>query len=90
VELLFPLLLLAVFWVLLIRPQQKRRKEQQEMVASVSVGDNVVTIGGLHGHVVAVDADFMDLEVTADSDVVLRFERSALGRIVHDTPPAEG
>jgi preprotein translocase subunit YajC len=89
VELLFPLLLLAVFWVLLIRPQQKRRKEQQEMVASVKVGDDVVTIGGLHGHVVGVDDASMDLEVTADSDVVLRFERSALGRIVRETPATE-
>lgn len=88
-ELLFPLLLLAVFWVLLIRPQQKRRKEQQQMVSSVAVGDDVVTIGGLHGRVVAVSDQYMDLEVTADSDVVLRYERTALGRIVRDEPTTE-
>jgi preprotein translocase subunit YajC len=86
VELLFPLLLLAVFWALLIRPQQKRRKEQQAMVSSLNVGDDVVTIGGLHGRVVAVSDQYMDLEVTADSDVVLRYERTALGRIVRDEP----
>lgn len=83
--------LFAVFWLLLIRPQQKRRKEQQQMVASLAVGDDVVTIGGLHGRVVAVDDATMDLEVTADLDVVLRFERTALGRIVRDpTPTTEG
>jgi preprotein translocase subunit YajC len=85
-ELLFPLLLLVVFWVLLIRPQQKRRKDQQAMVSSVEVGDDVITIGGLHGRVVAVGDAYMDLEVTADSDVVLRYERQALQRIVRDAP----
>jgi preprotein translocase subunit YajC len=89
VELLPLLALFAVFWLLLIRPQQKRRKEQQAMVASLAVGDDVVTIGGLHGRVVAVDEASMDLEVTADSDVVLRFERSSLGRIIRDTPATE-
>jgi preprotein translocase subunit YajC len=90
VELLPLVALFAVFWFLLIRPQQKRRKEQQEMVASLQVGDDVVTIGGLHGRVVAVDEVSMDLEVTAESDVVLRFERTALGRIIRDAPTAEG
>lgn len=88
-ELLPLLALFAVFWLLLIRPQQKRKKEQQAMVASLTVGDDVVTIGGLHGRVVAVDEVSMDLEVTADSDVVLRFERSSLGRIIRDTPATE-
>jgi preprotein translocase subunit YajC len=90
VELLFPLLLLVLFWVLLIRPQQKRRKDQQQMVSSLTIGDDVVTVGGLHGRVVAVSDQHMDLEVTADSDVVLRFERTALGRIVRDEPVGEG
>jgi preprotein translocase subunit YajC len=90
VELLPLIALFAVFWLLLIRPQQKRRKEQQAMVASLKAGDDIVTIGGLYGRVVAVDETTMDLEVTADSDVVLRFERSSLGRIVAaDTPPTD-
>lgn len=89
-ELLPLLALFAVFWLLLIRPQQKRRKEQQAMVTSLQVGDDVVTIGGLHGRVVAVDEASMDLEVTAESDVVLRFERSSLGRIIRDAPATEG
>ncbi len=89
-ELLPLLALFAVFWLLLIRPQQKRRKEQQAMVASLQVGDDVVTVGGLYGRVVAVDEATMDLEVTAESDVVLRFERSSLGRIIRDAPATEG
>jgi preprotein translocase subunit YajC len=82
--LLLPLLFLAVLYMLLIRPQQKRRKEQQQMVSSLQVGDDIVTIGGLHGRVIGLGDKTMDIEVTADSDVVLRFERGSLGRVVRD------
>jgi preprotein translocase subunit YajC len=82
--LLLPLLFLAVLYLLLIRPQQKRRKQQQQQVSALQVGDDIVTIGGMHGRVVALTDATMDLEVTADSDVVLRFERASLGRVVPD------
>jgi preprotein translocase subunit YajC len=87
--LLLPLLLLAVFYVLLIRPQQKRRKEQQQMVSTLAVGDDVVTIGGLHGRVIGLEDTTMDLAVDADETTVMRFERSSLGRIVRDEPQTE-
>ncbi len=85
--LLLPIAFLAVLYLLLIRPQQKRRKEQEQMVRSVGVGDDVVTIGGLHGRVVALGDTSMDIAVDADEDVIVRYERSALGRIV-DEPAA--
>jgi preprotein translocase subunit YajC len=87
--LLIPLLFLAVLYVLLIRPQQKRRKDQQRMISALEVGDDIVTIGGLHGHVVSLTDATMDLQVTADSDVVLRFERSSLARVLRDETAAE-
>lgn len=87
-ELLLPLAFLAVLWVLLIRPQQKQRKAQEAARTSLAVGDDVVTIGGLHGRVVDLPRDdAMDLLVCPGEDdaddVVLRYERAALGRIVH-------
>jgi len=82
--LLLPIAFLAVLYLLLIRPQQKRRKEQEQMVRSVGVGDDVVTIGGLHGRVVALGDTSMDIAVDADEDVIVRYERSALGRIVDE------
>lgn len=85
-SLLLPLVFLAVLYLLLIRPQQKRRKEQQEMVRSLAVGDDIVTIGGLHAQVVALSDSTMDVTVDADGDNVMRFERSSLGRIVRDEP----
>jgi preprotein translocase subunit YajC len=84
--LLLPIAFLAVLYLLLIRPQQKRRKEQEHMVRTLEVGDDVVTIGGLHGRVVALSDTAMDIAVDADEDVIVRYERSALGRIVTDEP----
>jgi preprotein translocase subunit YajC len=81
--LLLPLLFLVVLYMLLIRPQQRRQKEQQRMVAELQVGDDVVTVGGLHGRVKALTDDTMDLEVDADG-TVLRYQRTALGRVVRD------
>jgi preprotein translocase subunit YajC len=52
----FPLLLMfALFYFLLIRPQQKRQKAVQQMQSDLKKGDRVVTIGGLHGFVDAID-----------------------------------
>ncbi len=87
--LLLPLVFLVILYVLLIRPQQKRRKEHQRMVQEVSVGDDIVTIGGLHGRILALGDDTMDIAVDADEDVVMRYERSSLGRIVADEPADE-
>lgn len=79
-----PLLLLAFLYLLLIRPQQRRRREQQRLLGSIVVGDLIVTIGGLHGEVVALDGDTVDLGITYDEDdapdVVVRFDRSSIAR----------
>ena len=79
-----PLLLLAFLYLLLIRPQQRRRREQERLLGSLAVGDLVVTIGGLHGEVVALDGTTIDLGVTYDEDdvpdVVVRFDRSSVAR----------
>ena len=85
--LLIPLLFLVVLWFLLIRPQQKRQKEHQQLVRNLEVGDAVVTISGLHGEVVAMTDDTVDLEVT--DDVVLRFQRGSVGSVVRDDEPSE-
>ena len=85
--LLLPIAFLAVLYLLLIRPQQKRRKQQEHMVRTMKVGDDIVTIGGLHGRIVALSDDSMDIAVDADEDVILRYERASLARIVPDDVP---
>jgi preprotein translocase subunit YajC len=83
-----PLVFLAVLYLLLIRPQQKRRKEQQQMIRDLQVGDDIVTISGLHGRIVGLSDDTMDLTVDAEGENILRFERGSLARIVHSTSDA--
>ena len=78
---ILPLFLVLMYFVM-IRPQRKRQQEHQRMISDLGIGDDVVTIGGLHGTVVALDEETMDLEVT--DDIVVRFQRSSVARVVSD------
>ncbi|MCD6419319.1 MAG: preprotein translocase subunit YajC [Synergistetes bacterium] len=74
---LLPLILIfAVFYFLLIRPQQKQKKRHQEMISSLSKGDKVVTIGGIWGEVKEIKGDSFILEI-ADG-VKIRVLKSAI------------
>jgi len=61
---------------MMIRPQQKRDRERREMLSALRVGDNVVTIGGLHGRITALREDIINLEVS--DDLQLTFSRMAV------------
>ena len=66
-----------IFYFLLIRPQNKRRKEHQELVSSLNKGDEVVTAGGVVGTITKVEDDFVKVQV---SDAVeMRIQKSAVG-----------
>ncbi|MGH8206499.1 MAG: preprotein translocase subunit YajC, partial [Steroidobacteraceae bacterium] len=54
----------AIFYFLLIRPQQKRMKDQQAMLSRLSTGDEVVTTGGILGRITEVGDSFITLEIT--------------------------
>ncbi len=64
--LLMMVVFIAIFYFLLIRPQQKKAKDHQAMIAKLSVGDEVVTSGGILGRVTDVGDTFVTLEI-ADS-----------------------
>jgi len=57
------ILMFAVFYFLLIRPQQKKQRQQQDMLKSLKVGDRVVTTGGLYGTIVAGGDHVVKLEI---------------------------
>jgi len=57
--------MLLIFYFLLIRPQSKRQREQEKMLAALGKGDRVVTAGGLHGLVVGSEKDVLTLEIAA-------------------------
>jgi preprotein translocase subunit YajC len=67
----------AFMWFILIRPQRKEEKRRQELVASMRPGNQVVTIGGLHGEVVAVGEGTVDLKVGKDG-TVMTFNKGAI------------
>jgi preprotein translocase subunit YajC len=91
--LLLPLVFLAVLYILLIRPQSKRRKELLRVNSSLRRGDLVATVGGVHGEVQDLDDRTVDLGVAYDAegkiDVVIRFDRSAIVRVI-ERAGAEG
>lgn len=65
-----------VFYFFMIRPQQKKQKDQKKFISEIKKGDAIVTIGGVHGKVFAHDDDTITLEV--DKSTKIKFERSAI------------
>ncbi len=80
VQLLPLVLIFAVFWFLIIRPQTKRAKQHREMVAALKAGDEIVTQGGLLGRVVAVNDAFLTVEIA--NQVQVRVQRHMVGTIM--------
>jgi preprotein translocase subunit YajC len=70
--------MILIFYFLFIRPESKRRKEKEAVMAGLKKNDKVVTIGGLHGTVVEVEGEEVVLLVDAKKDVKLRFRRTAV------------
>ena len=78
---LLPLILMfAIFYFLLIRPQQKRQRAVQQMQANLKKGDKIVTIGGLHGIIDSVDGD--KVVIRAGDGSRLTYDRSAVREVV--------
>ena len=72
-------LVFVIFYFLIIRPQNKKQKQMQQMIAGVKKGDKVVTIGGIHGVVVSVKDSTVVLKV--DDGTRIEFSKSALASI---------
>ena len=73
-------LIMGVFYFLLIRPQQKKMKDHQEMLKKVSKGDTIITSGGLIGKVVKV-IDDNELQVEMGDNIRLRVLRSGIADV---------
>ena len=74
------LLIFLIFYMLMIRPQQKRLKEHQAAIAAVKKGDDVVTAGGIRGRVTKVTDDEAEVEIA--QGVRVRVIKSTLSQIV--------
>lgn len=78
---LLPLIIIVViFWFLLIRPQMKRNKQHRELVANLSVGDEVVSAGGILGRITEVGDSFVTLE--AAQGVSMKLQKHSISQVV--------
>ncbi len=79
-SLLFPILILVLFYFLFIRPQQKRMKEHRQMVSELKEGDEVVTNGGLAGEITDVGDSFVTVSVAQGVEV--RVQKQAISSLL--------
>ena len=79
-QLLFFGAIFAIFYFLLIRPQQKQRREREQVLRNLKKGDRVVTTGGLHGTIVGLNENSVILRIA--DQVKVEVDRSAVGRVV--------
>ena len=87
-SLIFIVLLIVVFWLLFIRPQSKRAKEEQQFRNELKKGDRVVTIGGFHGKITEVKDTTVMLSIAPNMEVEI--EKTALVKDSSSVGQAQG
>jgi preprotein translocase subunit YajC len=78
-QLIFLVAMVAVFWLLIFRPQQQRAKRQREMMSALKVGDEIVTVGGIFATIVEV-GERLRVQVLDGSE--LEIARQAVGQVL--------
>jgi len=73
-------IIIAIFYLLIIRPQSKKRKETERMLSALKKGDRIVTIGGIYGTIQTVKESTIIIKV--DDNVKLEFSRSSVSNVV--------
>ncbi|MCX6170697.1 MAG: preprotein translocase subunit YajC [Ignavibacteriales bacterium] len=72
----------AIFYFMIIRPQQKRAKDQKAMLEAVQKGDKVVLTGGMHGSIAGLEDKTVLVDV--GNNVKIKFERTAIAAVIKD------
>ena len=73
---IFMVLMFAMFYFLIIRPQRKRQQEHQALLASLNVGDKIITIGGIHGVIESMKEDSVLIKL--ESGATVRMSRASI------------
>ncbi|HET8811020.1 MAG TPA: preprotein translocase subunit YajC [Gaiella sp.] len=87
-QLILLLAMLVLLWVLLIRPQRARQRQQQDLLSNVDPGDEIITVGGLYGIVQEIDEED-DLIVEIADAVHVRIARRAVAGVVKPDDEAD-
>ncbi len=80
-------LIIGIFYLMIIRPQQKRTKEREALLSQIKKGDKVITAGGVHAKVIAVEDKTMLIEIA--DNVKVKIERSSIS-VVNKVGEVEG
>lgn len=70
----------AIFYFMIIRPQQKRAKEREKLLANIEKGDKIITSGGVHATIVGLEEKTVLIEIAPN--VKIKIERSAIGSVI--------
>jgi preprotein translocase subunit YajC len=81
---LLPLLLIPVLYFVMIRPQQRRQKQWQQMLASIKSGDRVTTAGGIRGIILSIKDDVIVIKVAPDG-IKMEVAKSAIAAVTTDS-----
>jgi preprotein translocase subunit YajC len=74
--------LFALFWLVLVRPQRRRSNAQESLIASLEEGDEIVSAGGLYGTIVEIEGDTLHVEIA--EGLVVRMARNAVVGLVEE------
>lgn len=80
ITMLLPLLLIPVLYLVMIRPQQKRQKQWQQMLSSIKTGDKVTTAGGIRGTIISIKDDAIIIKVAPDG-VKMEVAKNAIASV---------
>jgi len=81
------IILFAIFYFLLIRPQQKKAKEHREMIANLKKGARIVSSGGIYGTIQSIDDTTIGLEIA--EKVKIKISRGNVAAVITDNEPAQ-
>lgn len=76
-----------LFYFMIIRPQQKRLKDQEKLVNSLQKGDKVVTNGGIYGQIVSIDETILTVEIA--HNVHIKMQRAAVQTVLPNLNPTK-
>src|SRR5208337_672481 len=85
ISLLLPLLMVPLLYFLMIRPQQKRQKQWQSMLAGIKAGDRVTTAGGIRGIILSIKDDSIIIRVAPDN-LKLEIAKNAIASVTTQDP----
>jgi preprotein translocase subunit YajC len=85
--LIFIGVMVALMWLLVIRPQRRRSSQMTAMISNLSVGDEIVTAGGLYGRITRMDGEVLTVEIAPD--ITVRVARGAITGLIRDEEEEE-